>query len=333
MPSTIGAPSLMPHASPPPKSGWASPKSRKMAGTRSTHAPLTFSHWGSCLQVKPFSSSHVDEQPSPSKVLPSSQPSLMTMPSPHSDVHDCPWQLGSRRHKEEQPSNGMLLPSSQLSAPSTMALPHCASEQTLGEPSHFFPSSILHRSEQPSPAVVLPSSQRSLAATTPSPHRAISRQALPGLAQLNPRSTSKHVSLQPSPDTLLPSSHASSSLSSPLPQLGGAWMSLPPVPRMGPVPPRVGPVPAWVPLPVVPPVPSGSPVPPGPPPPALHAAASTAKITPETRTGMNGRWRTARDLCHAFRARATHFEVSGTDSSVTRPHFSEESACRVPHTV
>jgi hypothetical protein len=160
-----------------------------MAGTRSTHFPSTFSHCGCCSQVNPFSMVQVAEQPSPSKLLPSSQASLMTSPSPQSEVQDSAWQFGSRKHKDEQPSNGAELPSSQLSAPSTMELPHSASEQTLGEPSHFLPSSILQRSEQPSPGAVLPSSQRSLDATTPSPHRAISRHALPGLAQLKPRST------------------------------------------------------------------------------------------------------------------------------------------------
>src|SRR6187551_2043617 len=170
-----------------------------MAGTRSTHAPLIFSHWATCLQVNPFSVVHFEEQPSPSAVLPSSQSSLISRPSPHSDVQEVPLQFGSRRQSAEQPSNGALLPSSQLSAPSTMPLPHLASVHTLGIPEHFFPISIRQRSEQPSPGTTLPSSHGSLAATIPSPQRAISRHAFPGLAQLKPRSTIRQFEAQPSP--------------------------------------------------------------------------------------------------------------------------------------
>src|SRR6188768_4012515 len=129
-----------------------------MAGTRRTHLPSIFSHTGVCTQSNPASFAQVEEQPSPSAVLPSSHSSLMTRPSPQSEVHDSPAQSGSVRHSDEQPSNGTSLPSSQLSAPSTMPLPHSASVHTLGSPSHFFPSSILQRSEQPSSGTRLPSS-------------------------------------------------------------------------------------------------------------------------------------------------------------------------------
>src|SRR3954469_15513989 len=160
-----------------------------MAGTRSTHSPLIIAHEVACVQVKPCSTVQIEEQPSPSTVLPSSQSSLISRPSPQPDVQDSPLQSGSRRQSAEQPSNGALLPSSQLSAPSTTPLPHLASVHTLGIPEHFFPISTRQRSEQPSPGTTLPSSHGSLAATIPSPQRAISRHGFPGLAQLKPRST------------------------------------------------------------------------------------------------------------------------------------------------
>src|SRR6187402_2306078 len=154
-------------------------------------------------------------------VLPSSQSSLSSRPSPHSDVHTPPLQLGSREQSAEQPSNGAVLPSSQLSVPSTTPLPHLASVHTLGDPAHLLPSSTRQPSEQPSPGATLPSSHGSLAATIPSPQRAIFRHGLPGLAQLKPRSISRQTALQPSPDLALPSSQTSSSVRIPSPQLGG----------------------------------------------------------------------------------------------------------------
>src|SRR6187431_1609649 len=202
-----------------------------MAGTLSTQPPLIFSHWATCLQVNPVSFVHVEEQPSPSMVLPSSQSSLISRPSPHSDLQGAVAQFGSRRQSVEQPSNGVVLPSSQLSAPSTLPLPQVAFVHTLGAPSHFLPSSTRQRSEQPSPATTLPSSHGSLAATIPSPQRAISRQGLPGLAQLKPPSTSRQAELQPSPDLVLPSSQASSRVRAPSPQpSGGSSTSSSPIP-------------------------------------------------------------------------------------------------------
>src|SRR5262245_52512379 len=92
----------------PPKSVCASPKSRNTAGTRSTHCPLTCSHGAAATQVKPVSTWQVEEQPSPSIRLPSSQASLMMRPSPQSDTHVGPEQFGSTRHSGEQPSNGAV---------------------------------------------------------------------------------------------------------------------------------------------------------------------------------------------------------------------------------
>src|SRR5262245_53250110 len=277
MPGTIGPPSGMPQVvsgyTGQPKSASLSEKSRKTAGTLSTHSPLILSQTGICSQSNPFSFVQVEEQPSPSAVLPSSHSSLMTRPSPQSEVQDSPAQSGSVRHSDEQPSKGSSLPSSQLSAPSTTPLPHSASLHTLGSPSHFFPSSTRQRSEQPSPGSRLPSSHRSLAATSPSPQRAISLHGSPGFAQLKPRSTCKQFLAQPSPDSVLPSSHASSEVSVPLPQPGGVGGSGG-GPMMLPVPPF-----PFAPPIVPPPPPSPAPVPGSTPPDwelpaALHAPAS-----------------------------------------------------------
>src|SRR6188768_1918674 len=187
-------------------------------------------------------------------VLPSSQSSLISRPSPHSDLQDSPEQFGSREQSAEQPSNGAVLPSSQLSVPSTTPLPHLASVHTLGAPAHFFPSSTRQRSEQPSPGATLPSSQGSLAATIPSPQRAISRHGLPGLAQLKPRSTSRQVELQPSPDLVLPSSQASSGVRVPSPQPGSGSTSSSLIP-----PEPLGSKPPGIPASPVPPVPEAPP--------------------------------------------------------------------------
>src|SRR5688572_7646142 len=113
------------------KSSWLV-KSRNTLGTRTTHSPLIISHAVSRTQEKPGSIAHADEQPSPSMVLPSSQSSAMTRPSPHSDVQETPEQSGSRKHNAEQPSKGSELPSSHASAPSGVPLPQSASVQTLG---------------------------------------------------------------------------------------------------------------------------------------------------------------------------------------------------------
>src|SRR5690606_31114390 len=101
-----------------PKSAWASEKSRKITGTRRMHSPSMLSQLDSDVHVKPLSTVQLDEQPSPSSVLPSSPSSSIKRPSPQSEVHESPSQLGSRRHCAEQPSNGRVLPSSHASAPS-----------------------------------------------------------------------------------------------------------------------------------------------------------------------------------------------------------------------
>src|SRR6478609_6220280 len=101
------------------------------------HLSLIFSQLAVSEQVKPPSFLQVDEQPSPSLVLPSSHSSPMSRPSPHSEVQPVSVHFGSVWQVEEQPSNGMVLPSSQLSAPSFLPSPHFVGEQTLGWPSHL----------------------------------------------------------------------------------------------------------------------------------------------------------------------------------------------------
>jgi hypothetical protein len=102
------------------------------------------------LHWYPDSTVHVDEQPSPLLVLPSSHPSLTTRPSPHFDVH---WpvaalQLGSKWQVGEQPSLGRVLPSSQPSDPSTFPSPHFVWWQLGGLPAQAQPSLYLHVLEQ-----------------------------------------------------------------------------------------------------------------------------------------------------------------------------------------
>src|SRR6187551_2469737 len=95
------------------------------------------------VQVKPASAWHVDEQPSPSRKLPSSHCSLSTMPSPQFEAQPVvPGHTGSSWQLAEQPSYGSLLPSSQLSAPSFTLSPQTVATQALGEPAHLKPTSI-----------------------------------------------------------------------------------------------------------------------------------------------------------------------------------------------
>src|SRR5436190_2445066 len=122
--------------------------------------------------MNPGSILHAAEQPSPSTLLPSSQSSWTTMPSPQRDMHEPVLQSGSFWQSAEQPSNGKALPSSHPSAPSTFLSPQVVCVHWLGLPLHFHPSSTLQVAEQPSPAVVLPSSHSSGNTATPSPPRA-----------------------------------------------------------------------------------------------------------------------------------------------------------------
>src|SRR5262252_8804006 len=131
------------------------------------HLPSSFSQDVLVVQVKPGSILQVEEQPSPFRVLPSSQSSFSTRPSPHLDVQAPALQLGSVRQVAEQPSKGRVLPSSQPSTPSCFLFPQTVAEHLLGVPLHCIPGSILQRSEQPSPLSVLPSSQASELATKP----------------------------------------------------------------------------------------------------------------------------------------------------------------------
>src|ERR1044071_6654004 len=108
-----------------------------MAGARRMHLPSFISHESFVVQVNPFSIVHVDEQPSPSLLLPSSQSSLSTRPSPQRDVHAPAEQSGSAWQSFEQPSNGVWLPSSHTSAPSALPSPHVVGVHVLGLPKHL----------------------------------------------------------------------------------------------------------------------------------------------------------------------------------------------------
>src|SRR5688572_2916390 len=168
--------------------------------------------------MKPGSILQADEHPSPSTLLPSSQSSRTTMPSPHADMHEPVLQSGSFWQSAEQPSNGRALPSSHPSAPSIFLSPHVVCVHRLGLPLHFHPNSILQVAEQPSPGVGLPSSHSSGNTPTPSPQRAMRWQGCPGGVQENPGSTVRQLAAQPSSPMALPSSQASSWLRVPSPQ-------------------------------------------------------------------------------------------------------------------
>src|SRR5262249_26525604 len=117
------------------------------------------------VQYHPDSTWHVDEQPSPFVVFPSSHCSGGSrMPSPHFERHVPELQSGSSVHCAEHPSPSIRLPSSQGSLPSLMPLPHVvfmhiegggAPESGLrgagGVQNH--PGSNVHVAEQPFPGL------------------------------------------------------------------------------------------------------------------------------------------------------------------------------------
>src|ERR1700733_3513547 len=140
------------------------------------------------VHVQPGSIVHVDEQPSPFVVLPSSHCSLGNLrPSPHTAVHVPPAHFGSIVHVGEQPSYGIKLPSSHCSSPSTMPLPQWVCEQTL--PGHVQPDCTVHVAEHPRfMPLCAPRSHCSLPATTPSPH-CLAMQCVSGVGHDHPVST------------------------------------------------------------------------------------------------------------------------------------------------
>ena len=156
-------------------------------------ASLIFSQLAFCEHSKPPSFLQVEEQPSPSLVLPSSHSSLISRPSPHSEVQPSPLQVGSVWQVDEQPSNGTALPSSQLSAPSFLPSPQTVATHWLGCPSHLKPVSNLQVAEQPSPAVLLPSSHCSDEPTILSPQITSSWHGLPGGLQEKPGWVAKQL--------------------------------------------------------------------------------------------------------------------------------------------
>src|SRR5260221_10799793 len=134
------------------------------------------------LHLKPGSTLHVPEQPSPSTVLPSSHswPFALSMassnPSPQAVAHAPPaaGQTGSRRQKGEQPSPVAVLPSSHCSEPSLTLFPQTDVVHVVGplqpsvaplppgdvqtQPSAPAPGllSRVQSAPQPPPPVVLP---------------------------------------------------------------------------------------------------------------------------------------------------------------------------------
>src|SRR5690606_29938085 len=103
-----------------------------------------------CLQMYPGSSLQVDEQPSKSRLLPSSHSSsLSTRPSPHVPVQPLSVHCGSAWQISLHPSKGVVLSSSHVSEPSCTPSPQTVGVQTLGDPSHLYPISNLQVAEQP----------------------------------------------------------------------------------------------------------------------------------------------------------------------------------------
>src|SRR6187399_2318913 len=122
------------------------------------------------VQVKPPSSIHTLEQPSPSTALPSSQVSpdaVSMLPSPHAVLQatvtpEASRQVGSVVQVLEQPVPSPLnIPFwsalSQDSPVSCMPLPHTAAVQTV--PTHEKPGSVRQVLVQPSPLTSFKSSQ------------------------------------------------------------------------------------------------------------------------------------------------------------------------------
>src|SRR5688572_23853278 len=178
------------------------------------------------MQVKPPSSAHAAEQPSPSTPLPSSQPSPgSTFASPQRVVHAVVTPAASRHvgscvqvFEQPEPSpwkRPLAVPASHDSPASCMPLPQTDWMQTAPLQDH--PGSVKHVEEQPSALVVLLSSQFSEPVSTPSPQSGT--HFLPGTRHCHPGSTAVHVELQPSPSAVLPSSHVSALDSEPFPHV------------------------------------------------------------------------------------------------------------------
>ena len=121
---------------------------------------------------------HVELQPSPSTVPPSSHSwNPRSMPSPHVSVQSegngvtvaQVKPVGSSWHVWLQPSLGNGLPSSHSYEPRSVTSPQIS---THGNPSkgHKYPASSSHAALHPSPSSSLKSSQRSVPSITPSPH-------------------------------------------------------------------------------------------------------------------------------------------------------------------
>ena len=109
------------------------------------HGPPSSSQSPPVTQVKPASTWQLCEQPSPSRMLPSSQASSNTKPSPHSELQVPLLQSSSVWQVAEQPSRDFSLPSSQLSPGSRVPLPQLVSEPSACRRCQPHPHHPLHR--------------------------------------------------------------------------------------------------------------------------------------------------------------------------------------------
>src|SRR5690242_17825106 len=118
-------------------------------------------------------------------------------------------------HVDEQPSPETVLPSSQNSISFLIPSPHTGCVAFTHAPptppafGHVYPGSVdLQSAAQPSPATVLPSSHASLPVTFRSPQTIVETHNCPGVGQTKFGSR-LHKPVQPSPGVVLPSSHSS----------------------------------------------------------------------------------------------------------------------------
>src|SRR5512142_2351165 len=126
-------------------------------------AETRWQSWPGILHRKPGSTVlQSGEQPSPLRVLPSSQtsPATVTSPSPQCPVETHRYSGTSQRkptstwQRSEQPSPLWALPSSQPSPGSTWQLPH--GRQGVPTSGQLHPVSTKQRELQPSPELTLP---------------------------------------------------------------------------------------------------------------------------------------------------------------------------------
>ena len=180
------------------------------------------------VEIGLLSTVHVELQPSPSTVLPSSHPSTpaATSPSPQVDVHVSAVVAfpPSHRHPHsslqsaEQPSPESRFPSSHQSSCAIIGIvmpsPHLSKHVDMPHVGlvHSYVDSTVHAEPQPSPFTRLPSSHPSQPATSPSP-QVVSRLHVSAVVAFPPSHRHPHSTVQsaeqPSKGRRFPSSHSS----------------------------------------------------------------------------------------------------------------------------